>query len=57
MHTEYGVLTRVKTEQSHILKKRKNELKDIIAELHEANKNVDNDKTDPASSEEAAEKK
>ena len=50
-----GVLTQVKAEQSHLLKKRKNELKDIISELHEANKNLDSG--NEASQVEAIEKK
>ena len=50
-----GILTRVKTEQGHLLKARKNELKDIINELHEANRNVTS--LDPATVEEATNKK
>ena len=50
-----GVLTKVKTEQSHLLKERKDELKSIIRELHEANKNIDS--TDPNTVEEATNKK
>ena len=50
-----GILTRVKTEQGHLLKARKNELKDILKELHDANLNATS--LDPATVEEANNKR